>query len=86
MQLHDPCVRHILQYLDTALKDKTSVSFNEVMGAPACRKYTVRDIGQALELLRRNGLVKATSRFGCSELLSFTATAVTDAGRNFLKF
>ena len=41
-------------------------------------------IGKALELLRRNGLVKAESRFGCSELLEFTATGITDKGREFL--
>ncbi|HCA54614.1 MAG: hypothetical protein VZR73_05085 [Acutalibacteraceae bacterium] len=85
MQLNDPCVNHILHYLADALKTKNTVSFNDVMGAAACKRYSVREIGQALELLRRNGLVKADSRFGCSELLSFTAKAITEAGWEYLK-
>ena len=84
MQLNDSCTQNILVYLNEALKKKNSVSFNEVMAAPKCRKYTVSDIGKALEVLRRNGLVKAQSRFGCSELLEFTATGITDKGREFL--
>ncbi len=84
MQLSDPCVRNILIYLKEALQNKPSVSFNDVMAAPVCRKYSVSEIGKALELLRKNGLVKASSRFGCSELLEFTATAVTEKGRQFL--
>ena len=68
-----------------ALKTKKTVSFNDVMAASECKKYSISEIGKALELLRRNGLVKATSRFGCSELLEFTATGMTDAGKEFLK-
>lgn len=74
-----------MQYLDKALKNKSSVSFNDLMGASECKRYTVAEIGKALELLRKNGLVKASSRFGCSELLEFTATAITDKGKEFLK-
>ena len=85
MQLNDSCTQNILVYLNEALKKKNSVSFNEVMAAPKCRKYTVSDIGKALEMLRRNGLVKASSRFGCSELLEFTATGITDKGREYIK-
>ena len=85
MQLHDPCVLTILQYLQETLPTQKTVSFNDVMGASVCKKYSVREIGQALELLRRNGLVKADSRFGCSELLSFTAKEVTQKGSDFLK-
>ena len=84
MQLNDPCVRTILMYLNDALKTKNNVSFNDVMAAPKCTKYSVSDIGKALELLRRYGYVKASSRFGCSELLEFNATAVTEKGRDFL--
>ncbi len=85
MQLHDPCPVSIMIFLNEALKSKKSVTFNEVMSAPGCKKFSVRDIGKALELVRRNGLVKASSRFGCSELLEFTATGITDVGREFLK-
>lgn len=85
MQLDDPCVKSVFLFINDALKTKSSVSFNDVMGAPKCRRYNVGDIGKALELLRRRGLVKATSRFGCSELLEFNATAVTDLGREYLK-
>ncbi len=85
MQLQDPCVRHVLQYLNETLPSAGQVTFQEVTGAKVCQKYTVRQIGEALELLRRNGLVKAASRFGCSELLSFTAFAVTEEGTRFLK-
>ncbi len=85
MQLHDPCPVSIMLFLNEALKSKKSVSFNEVMAAPGCKKFPVKDIGKALELLRRNGLVKAASKFGCSELLEFTATGITEAGREFLK-
>ena len=84
MQLNDQCVKTIMTYLNEALKTKASVSFNDVMAASKCKKYSVSEIGKALELLRRNGLVKATSRFGCSELLEFNATAVTDKGRDYL--
>lgn len=84
MQLNDPCVKNILLFLNEALKNKSSVSFNDVMAAPGCKKYSVSDIGKALELLRRNDLVKAYSRFGCSELLEFSATAVTDKGKAYL--
>ena len=85
MQLSDPRVIQILRYLDKALKKRPSVSFNDVMAAPECKKFSVKEIGQALELLRRNGLVKASSRFGCSELLEFNATAVTELGKEHLK-
>lgn len=85
MQIHDQCPVSIMIFMNDALKKKKSVSFNDVMAAPECKKFSVADIGKALELLRRNGLVKATSRFGCSELLEFTATGITDAGREFLK-
>ena len=84
MQLYDPCVKNILLYLNDSLKTKKTVSFNDVMAAPKCKKYSVSDIGKALELLRRNGLVKAVSRFGCSELLEFTATGITDTGKEFI--
>lgn len=85
MQLHDPCPIAIMLFLNEELKKKKSVSFNEVMAAPGCKKFPVKDIGKALELLRRNGLVKASSRFGCSELLEFNATGITEAGLKFLK-
>lgn len=84
MQLHDPCVRTIMTYLNEALKTKDNVSFNDVMAASKCKKYSVSDIGKALELLRRNGLVKASSRFGCSELLEFNATSITEKGLEYL--
>ena len=84
MQLQDICVKNILMYLNEELEKKDSVSFNDVMSANKCKRYSVSDIGKALELLRRNGLVKAQSRFGCSELLEFTATGITDKGREFL--
>ena len=84
MQLDDPCVRNILVFLDKALKKKKEVTFNEVMAARECRKYSVGDIGKALELLRRYGYVDARSRFGCSELLEFTATGITEKGKSFL--
>ncbi len=85
MQLNDQCVRNIISYIDKALNTKNTVDFNDVVAAPECKRYSVSDIGKALELLRRNGLVKATSKFGCSELLAFSATAVTDKGKEFLK-
>ena len=84
MQLHDPCVINILLFLNDSLKAKSNISFNDVMAAPKCKKYSVSEIGKALELLRRNGLVKATSRFGCSELLEFNATGITDIGKEFI--
>ena len=85
MQLNDQCVKNVMSYIDKALKTKKVVDFNDVMAAPECKKYSVSNIGKALELLRRNGLVKATSKFGCSELLAFSATAITDEGKEFLK-
>ncbi len=84
MQLNDICVKNVLKYINDALKNRKSVSFNDVMSAPGCKKYSVSDIGKALELLRRNGFVKATSRFGCSELLEFNATAITEKGKAFM--
>ncbi len=84
MQIHDPCPVQVLKTIDKALKKQPSVSFDEVVGSSSCRRFSVRDIGIALELLRRNGLVRATSRFGCSELLEFTATGVTEEGKAFL--
>ena len=83
MQLNDPCVRTILIFLKDTLSKQSTVSFNEVMAAPQCKKYSVSDIGNALELLRRYGFVNAKSRFGCSELLEFTATGITDKGLEF---
>ncbi len=85
MNLYDACVTNILLCINESLKTKKSVSFNDVTASPKCRKYSVGDIGKALELLRRNGLVKAKSRFGCSELLEFTATGITEAGQEYLK-
>ena len=83
MQLQDNCVKNILICLDESLKKQKSVTFNDVVSK--CKKYSVGDIGKALELLRRNGYVKANSRFGCSELLEFTATAITQKGQEYLK-
>ena len=85
MKVTDPCAVNALKFIDTALRTKRSVSFNDVIGSAECKRYSVSDIGKALELLRKNKLVKASSRFGCSELLEFIATAVTDEGRAFLK-
>ena len=84
MQLNDPILKTVLSYMNDAFGHKDSVSFNDVVASPKCRKYSVSDIGKALEFLRKNGFVKASSRFGCSELLEFNATAVTDKGKEFL--
>ena len=84
MQLNDPCVRTVLKYLKDALEKQSTVSFNEVMSAPQCKKYSISDIGKALALLRRYGFVNARSKFGCSELLEFTATGITEKGMNYL--
>ena len=70
--------------MNDVLDTHDTVSFNDVISAPHCKKYSVRDIGQALELLRRSGLIRARSRFGCSELLEFTATAITEKGKEFI--
>ena len=85
MNINEPCVTNILLYINDTLKTKNSVSFNDVMSAPKCKKYSVSEIGKALEFLRRNGFVKANSRFGCSELLEFSATAVTPLGLEQIK-
>ena len=85
MNINEPCVVNILLYINDALKTKNSVSFNDVMSAPKCRKYSVGEIGKALEFLRRNGFVKASSRFGCSELLEFNATGITELGKENIK-
>lgn len=85
MNIDDACVSNILLYISDTLKIKNSVSFNDVMSAPKCRKYSVSEIGKALEFLRRNGFVKANSRFGCSELLEFTATGITPLGQEHIK-
>lgn len=85
MNLNEPVVYKCLEAIRDGLKSKKAVSFNDVMGAPGCKRYSIKEIGQALELLRRNKLVKATSRFGCSELLEFSATAVTPEGESFLR-
>ena len=84
MQLNDLRVINILLFLNEELKRKKTVSFNDVMASPKCKNISVSDIGKALELLRRNGLVKANSRFGCSELLEFTATGITKKGREYI--
>lgn len=84
MQLQDRCVITVLKALDKGLKTKKSISFNDVMASPDCKQLSVSEIGKALELLRRNGMVKASSRFGCSELLEFTATEITDQGKKLL--
>lgn len=85
MNLNEPVVYKCLEAIRDGLRTKSSVSFNDVMGASGCKKFSVKEIGQALELLRRNKLVKASSRFGCSELLEFSATAVTPEGEKLLK-
>ena len=85
MNINEPCVTNILLYINDTLKTKNSVSFNDVMSAPKCKKYSVSEIGKALEFLRRNGFVKASSRFGCSELLEFNATGITELGKENIK-
>lgn len=85
MSINDACTVNVLLSISDALKTKNSVSFNDVMSAPKCRKYSVSEIGKALEFLRRNGFVKASSRFGCSELLEFNATAITEKGLEHIK-
>ena len=84
MQLNDQCVKTILSFINKELKKKDTVSFNDVMAARECKKFSVGDIGKALELLRRNGSVKAHSKFGCSELLEFSAYEVTEKGIQLL--
>lgn len=84
MMSNNACAKAIMLYLNHALRKQEAVSFNDVMGAPQCKKYSVRDIGKTLEELRRSGLVKAKSRFGCSELLEFTATEITEKGKEFI--
>ena len=84
MQLSDSCVRNVLVFLNRSLETKKTVSFNDVMAAPECKKFPISDIGKALELLRKNGLVTAKSRFGCSELLEFTAKKKKKKGKEFL--
>ena len=85
MQTTDPCALNALSFICNTLKKQKSVSFNDVMGSSECKKFSVKEIGTALELLRRNGLVKASSRFGCSELLEFSATEVIGKGAELLK-
>ena len=75
----------ILRVLDSGLQTKKTMSFNDVMASPDCKRFSVSEIRKALELLRRRGMVRASSRFGCSELLEFNATAVTEAGKELLK-
>ena len=84
MEPLDNCASVILAFLNKALKSKSSVSFNDVIAAKECKKLSVREIGKLLELLRRYGYVRASSRFGCSELLEFSATAVTEKGQQYL--
>ena len=85
MDINSPCAVNALKFIKQALRKKDRVSFNDVMGSSECKKFSVKEIGTALELLRRNGLVKASSKFGCSELLEFSATAVTEEWETFLK-
>ena len=85
MNINEPCVVNILLYISDTLKSQKSVSFNDVMSAPKCRKYSVSEIGKALEFLRRNGFVKASSCFGCSELFEFNATGITELGKEHIK-
>lgn len=85
LQTGDPIIKNVLLTLSEALESRASVEFSDVVAAKRCKKYTVREIGQALEFLRRNGYVRAASRFGCSELLSFSASGITDKGKDLLK-
>ncbi len=85
MDINSTCPVTILKYIKKALRTKDKVSFNDVIGASECKKYTVKEIGTALELIRRHKLVTATSKFGCSELLEFCATSVTEEGEAFLR-
>ena len=84
MQISDPQVTRILLFLNEELKKKKSISFNDVMAAREFKKYSVKEIGKSLEFLRRNGYVKADSRFGCSELLEFNATMITSTGKEYI--
>ena len=85
MNINDSCTLNILLCIEEQLQTKKSVSFNDVIASQKCRKYSVSDIGKTLEYLRKNGFVKATSRFGCSELLEFNATAITQKGLEHIK-
>ena len=53
MQLSDSCVRNVLVFLNRSLETKKTVSFNDVMAAPECKKFPISDIGKALELLHK---------------------------------
>ena len=77
MNINDSCALNILLCIEEQLQTKKSVSFNDVIASPKCRKYSVSDIGKTLEYLRKNGFVKATSRFGYSELFELNATVIT---------
>lgn len=85
MDINSSCAVNILICIKEQLQTKKSVSFNDVIASPRCRKYSVSDIGKMLEYLRKNGFVKANSRFGCSELLEFNATAITEKGLEHIK-
>lgn len=84
MQISDPLVTKVLLFLNEELKEKKSVSFNDVIANREFKKISVKEIGKSLEFLRRNGYVKADSRFGCSELLEFNALMITGSGKEYI--
>ena len=85
MTVNDTKVINVLLAVSEILQEKPSASFKDVIAMPRCKRYSVKEIGEILEFLRRNRFVKASSQFGCSELLKFSATAVTAEGKEILQ-
>ena len=85
MNVNDPEVINVFFSVNEILQKKPVATFKDVIGMPKCKRYSVKEIGEILEFLRRNRLIKASSQFGCSELLSFSATAITQEGKAYLQ-
>ncbi len=84
MDIHDIRIRDVLISVNEILEKKPIATFKDVIATSKCKRYSVKEIGEILEWLRRNGMIKASSRFGCSELLEFSAKSVTEEGKKYL--
>ena len=84
MTINDDYVKNVLLSVKELLDKKSVADFKDIIAMPKCKRYSVKEIGEVLEFLRRNGYIKARSQFGCSELLKFSATAITSLGEQYL--
>ena len=60
MTINDDYVKNVLLSVKELLDKKSVADFKDIIAMPKCKRYSVKEIGEVLEFLRRNGYIKET--------------------------